>query len=68
LWPAGSFLGDFRTPAGARNSSRKKTVSFRANSQDEAAVPRPTHYRHFPSNHILLKAVMFAARALGDGL
>jgi hypothetical protein len=22
LWPAGSFLGDFRTPAGARNSSR----------------------------------------------
>jgi len=28
LWPAGSFLGDFRTPAGARNSSRKKTDSF----------------------------------------
>ncbi len=26
LWPAGSFLGDFRTPAGARNSSRMRTV------------------------------------------
>jgi hypothetical protein len=25
LWPAGSFLGDFRTPAGARNSSRIRT-------------------------------------------
>jgi len=24
-WPAGSFLGDFRTPAGARNSSREET-------------------------------------------
>ena len=23
--PAGSFLGDFRTPAGARNSSRRRT-------------------------------------------
>jgi hypothetical protein len=29
-WPAGSFLGDFRTPAGARNSSRLQTVWFRA--------------------------------------
>jgi hypothetical protein len=28
LWPAGSFLGDFRTPAGARNSSREQTVRF----------------------------------------
>jgi hypothetical protein len=27
-WPAGSFLGDFRTPAGARNSSRNRTGSF----------------------------------------
>lgn len=30
LWPAGSFLGDFRTPAGARNSSRKRTGSLQA--------------------------------------
>ena len=28
LWPAGSFLGDFRTPAGARNSSRQRKVRF----------------------------------------
>jgi hypothetical protein len=28
--PAGSFLGDFRTPAGARNSSRKRNDGFRA--------------------------------------
>ncbi len=28
LCPAGSFLGDFRTPAGARNSSRLRTVRF----------------------------------------
>lgn len=28
LWPAGSFLGDFRTPDGARNSSRKRNGSF----------------------------------------
>jgi hypothetical protein len=28
-WPAGSFPGDFRTPAGARNSSRLRTVHFR---------------------------------------
>lgn len=27
-WPAGFFFGDFRTPAGARNSSRKLTCSF----------------------------------------
>ncbi|OKP76384.1 hypothetical protein BTE77_16330 [Ensifer adhaerens] len=26
LWPSGSFLGDFRTPAGARNRSRLPTV------------------------------------------
>ena len=28
LWPAGSFLGDFRTPPGARNSSRKRSDCF----------------------------------------
>lgn len=28
LWSAGSFLGDFRMPAGARNSSRIRTVRF----------------------------------------
>jgi hypothetical protein len=28
LWPAGSFLGDFRTPAGARNSSRNQNGFF----------------------------------------
>ena len=28
-WPAGSFFGDFRAPAGARNSSRNRIVSFR---------------------------------------
>lgn len=33
LCPAGSFLGDFRTPAGARNSSRKPTVG----SQDKSS-------------------------------
>jgi len=30
LRPAGSFFGDFRTPAGARNSSRKRNVCLRA--------------------------------------
>lgn len=30
LWSAGSFLGDFRTPAGARNSSRQQTVCCEA--------------------------------------
>lgn len=34
LCPAGSFLGDFRTPAGARNSSRIQTVRFSACSAD----------------------------------
>ncbi len=29
LWAAGSFLGDFRTPVGTRNSSRKRTFNFR---------------------------------------
>jgi hypothetical protein len=28
LWPAGSFFGDFRTPRGARNSSRKAPICF----------------------------------------
>lgn len=28
LCPAGSFLGDFRTPAGARNSSQERPVRF----------------------------------------
>jgi hypothetical protein len=32
LWPAGSFLGDFRTPAGARNSSRHRTGRYRIRS------------------------------------
>src|SRR5215212_6263423 len=39
LWPAGSFLGDFRTPAGARNSSRERKGSFRA------ATPRELTFR-----------------------
>ena len=30
LNPAGSFFGDFRTPAGVRNSSRQPPVRFRA--------------------------------------
>src|SRR3954453_22470165 len=32
--PAGSFLGDFRTPAGARNSSRLLTDRFRKKSAE----------------------------------
>jgi len=30
LWPTGSFLGDFRKPAGARNSSRQRTGGSKA--------------------------------------
>jgi hypothetical protein len=36
--PAGSFLGDFRTPRGARNSSRKRNGSFVEHDGD-----MPTH-------------------------
>ena len=28
LWPAGSFLGDFHTPTGVRNSSRGRNGRF----------------------------------------
>ena len=40
LWPAGSFLGDFRTPAGARNSSRKRNVWFCAAKYDSGRSRR----------------------------
>ena len=36
--PAGSFLGDFRTPAGARNSSRKQHGGFGAEAVESCPV------------------------------
>ena len=35
LRPAGSFFGDFRTPAGARNSSRKRSVCYERQVQEK---------------------------------
>ena len=42
LGPAGSFFGDFRTPAGARNSSRLRSGSFRLT---QAQCCRPFYAR-----------------------
>jgi hypothetical protein len=39
LWPAGSFLGDFRTPAGARNSSRCRRL------RPASPLPESGHHR-----------------------
>jgi hypothetical protein len=35
MWPAGSFFGDFRTPVGARNSSRMRNGSFEVSNGDK---------------------------------
>jgi hypothetical protein len=34
-WPAGSFFGDFRTPVGARNSSRERNGSLGVCNDDK---------------------------------
>jgi hypothetical protein len=47
--PAGSFLGDFRTPAGARNSSRQPAGSFRRpESKSGRAVQNTNTQINFP--------------------
>ena len=40
LDPAGSFFGDFRTPAGVRNSSRLRTTYYRRRKQAPEAGAR----------------------------
>jgi hypothetical protein len=45
LRPAGSFFGDFRTPIGARNSSRKRTGCIGAEGMESGPSPASSRLR-----------------------
>jgi len=66
LDPAGSFFGDFRTPAGVRNSLRQQNGSYPLNSIPYPTVRNRPHIGRFSQGDQPARKQMIVGIALGQ--